>query len=525
MDESSLRKLTYKQLQSLAAKYNVPGNIKKDIMVKVILAAYDNDYTEVCRILSGIQHTRKKRFKHLKAFNENSMEISTHLANPNQTRAMQASPISWASKIELSSVKTPVHHYLIQHYQNTFLNTFPPPAPSPSLILPPSSLSALLPLPPPINSLTPPMPDSWLPQAPMVDLRIDQSQELLPLDLQHKTVLITHTQTSQYPATNQERSVLKQLLQPIKNINNKEVYDSDTMTAVTDSNDDISSDDNLYPNSCEPPPYTSPVYPYPQTVPDSSNPVQTQLISTDFWNYQSSAHQIESGLEITTYDSAKDNFSNYECIYPQNGYDEGNNYGSQQERSLLTYQDNENRLDNNNYDYVNYVNTANDYSFNESNENIHSNNYSEMNISDDINYNGHYKTKDRLINNANINEPLKDLMTCSNKWSCSKPMQKSASAASFGSVEGLRAEGSGINGQLESILNIRDIGDINKVNEKIGQTSSVYCYAEPVTSSGRQKSDKKRNFKLIAETRNHLFGIKYKLYDDSTTGRAMSQLD
>lgn len=28
MDESNLRKLTYKQLQSLAAKYNVPGNIK-----------------------------------------------------------------------------------------------------------------------------------------------------------------------------------------------------------------------------------------------------------------------------------------------------------------------------------------------------------------------------------------------------------------------------------------------------------------------------------------------------------------
>lgn len=72
-------------------------------MVKVILAAYDNDYTEVCRILSGIQHTRKKRFKHLKAFNENSMEISPHLANPNQTQAMQASPISWVSSLHLFS--------------------------------------------------------------------------------------------------------------------------------------------------------------------------------------------------------------------------------------------------------------------------------------------------------------------------------------------------------------------------------------------------------------------------------------
>lgn len=358
-----------------------------------------------------------------------------------------------------------------------------------------------------------------------MDLRIDQSQELLPLDLQHKTVLITHTQTSQYPATNQERSVLKQLLQPIKNINNKEVYDSDTMTAVTDSNDDISSDDNLYPNSCEPPPYTSPAYPYPQMVPDSSNPVQAQLISTDFWNYQSSAHQIETELEITAHDSTKDNFSNYECIYPQNGYDEGNIYGSQQERSLTMYQDNESRLDNNNYDYVNYVNTANNYSFNESNENINSNNYTEMNIGDDINYNGHYKTKDRLINNANINEPLKDLMTCSNKWPCSKPIEESALVASVESLEGLRAEGNGINGQLESILNIRDLSDVNEVNEKIGQTSSVYCYAEPVTSSGLQKSDKKRNFKLIAETRNHLFGIKYKVYDDSTTGRAMTHFD
>lgn len=525
----------------------------------------------------------------------------------------------------MSSVKTPVHHYLIQHYQNTFLNTFPP-ASTPSILSLPPSLSPyppppLTPFPPPAPTplaslILPPRKDpSWPP--PIMDLRVDQSQtdQSSPLDLQRKTVLLSHSQHQPLA----EGSVLKQLLQSSLNNNNninKEHDDSDTMTANTDSTDEASiNNDNSYINSYETPPYTRtsftpqlqfnphpeplnpqsdlPPYPHPNSnlqlyshptpnlqLHSQSNPnlqllpypnpnlqihphsqpqlqLQSQLVSADLWDYQSiqslNNQQLDTELEITSYESS--NKINIINNYEQYNYTSiEQNEVQSEDKNTNYYQDiNENKNGYSiNYEHRYYNNYINNYN---SNPNPNPNDNSNLNESYDesfdhyvdnesINANGHdyinchdYKTKDCLINNnhhgendSNINEPLKDLINYSSTWAdCSNKSltDKSLSATSIGSSEETR---DGINGgQLENILNLRDVNEGNEVDEeKIRQTSSVYCYSEPVTSprlNYEVMGDKVRNFKLIAEKRRHLFGIKYKVYDDSRTGRAMSQFE
>ncbi|KAK0094011.1 hypothetical protein PV326_012081 [Microctonus aethiopoides] len=65
-NEKNLARLSYRELQVLAAEHRVPGNIKKHTMIKVILAARRGDDSEVTRVLSELQQTRKKRVKKIK---------------------------------------------------------------------------------------------------------------------------------------------------------------------------------------------------------------------------------------------------------------------------------------------------------------------------------------------------------------------------------------------------------------------------------------------------------------------------
>ncbi|KAK0162407.1 hypothetical protein PV327_006187 [Microctonus hyperodae] len=65
-NEKSLARLSYRELQVLAAQHRVPGNIKKHTMIKVILAARRGDESEVTRVLNELQQTRKKRVKKIK---------------------------------------------------------------------------------------------------------------------------------------------------------------------------------------------------------------------------------------------------------------------------------------------------------------------------------------------------------------------------------------------------------------------------------------------------------------------------
>ncbi|XP_019885994.1 uncharacterized protein LOC105276068 isoform X2 [Ooceraea biroi] len=53
--------LSYKELQALALRYHVPGNIKKKVLVKVLQAARSGDEAEFSRLLQELRKNRKRK--------------------------------------------------------------------------------------------------------------------------------------------------------------------------------------------------------------------------------------------------------------------------------------------------------------------------------------------------------------------------------------------------------------------------------------------------------------------------------
>ncbi|XP_011296780.1 uncharacterized protein [Fopius arisanus] len=62
-ETTKLEGLSYKQLQALAIRYKVPGNIRKNLLIKVLEAVREGNDLEVNKILRELHQTRKKRVK------------------------------------------------------------------------------------------------------------------------------------------------------------------------------------------------------------------------------------------------------------------------------------------------------------------------------------------------------------------------------------------------------------------------------------------------------------------------------
>ncbi|XP_012260045.2 uncharacterized protein LOC105688374 [Athalia rosae] len=60
---ADISNLSYKELQALALRYRVPGNIKKQLLVEVLQAARRGNDQEVIKILTDLRQTRKKRIR------------------------------------------------------------------------------------------------------------------------------------------------------------------------------------------------------------------------------------------------------------------------------------------------------------------------------------------------------------------------------------------------------------------------------------------------------------------------------
>ncbi|KAJ8686315.1 hypothetical protein QAD02_022109 [Eretmocerus hayati] len=61
-----LSAMSYKELQALAVKHQIPGNIKKLMLVKILRAVNCGNTPEVTRLLSDLKKNRKKRTKRIK---------------------------------------------------------------------------------------------------------------------------------------------------------------------------------------------------------------------------------------------------------------------------------------------------------------------------------------------------------------------------------------------------------------------------------------------------------------------------
>ncbi|XP_015590386.1 uncharacterized protein LOC107265443 [Cephus cinctus] len=66
MNGNDISELSYKELQALALRYRVPGNIKKDLLIKILQAAKGGNEPEVGRLLTELKQTRKKRVRKAK---------------------------------------------------------------------------------------------------------------------------------------------------------------------------------------------------------------------------------------------------------------------------------------------------------------------------------------------------------------------------------------------------------------------------------------------------------------------------
>ncbi|XP_066586297.1 homeobox-like protein HDP1 isoform X2 [Prorops nasuta] len=95
--------LSYKELQALALRYRVPGNIKKKLLIKVLQAAKNGNDNEVDKLLHDLRQNRKKRVRKVKS----KLAItSTSLRSPNYTMAddyycpPQQPPYQWVGAEE-----------------------------------------------------------------------------------------------------------------------------------------------------------------------------------------------------------------------------------------------------------------------------------------------------------------------------------------------------------------------------------------------------------------------------------------
>ncbi|XP_046818766.1 uncharacterized protein LOC124950349 isoform X2 [Vespa velutina] len=123
MNGNDISRLSYKELQALAVKYRVPGNIKKELLIKIIRAARSRDNGEVDRLLSDLKQTRKKRTRKIKA--EKLGITSTPIQSPDnvmaedyyhsqqQQQQQQRSPYQWVGAEEeiVSREDDKIPHY------------------------------------------------------------------------------------------------------------------------------------------------------------------------------------------------------------------------------------------------------------------------------------------------------------------------------------------------------------------------------------------------------------------------------
>ncbi|XP_003696113.1 uncharacterized protein LOC100869519 isoform X1 [Apis florea] len=66
MNSNDISNLSYKELQALALRYRVPGNIKKKLLVKVLQAAKGGNENEVGRLLQDLKQNRKRKVRKVK---------------------------------------------------------------------------------------------------------------------------------------------------------------------------------------------------------------------------------------------------------------------------------------------------------------------------------------------------------------------------------------------------------------------------------------------------------------------------
>ncbi|XP_011633371.1 uncharacterized protein LOC105424701 isoform X2 [Pogonomyrmex barbatus] len=122
---SDIAQLSYKELQALALRYHVPGNIKKKVLVKVLQAARSGNDAEYCRLLQELRKSRKRKARKSK---DSKLGItSTPLHSPDymmadddyycqqqQQQSQQQSPYQWiGAEEEIASKEddTKIPHY------------------------------------------------------------------------------------------------------------------------------------------------------------------------------------------------------------------------------------------------------------------------------------------------------------------------------------------------------------------------------------------------------------------------------
>ncbi|XP_076241025.1 uncharacterized protein LOC143183386 [Calliopsis andreniformis] len=105
MNSKDISSLSYKELQALALRYRVPGNIKKKLLVKVLQAAKGGNENEVGRLLQDHKQTRKRKVRKLKTGKLLGL-TSTPLHSPDYVMAddrycpQQQPPYQWVGAEE-----------------------------------------------------------------------------------------------------------------------------------------------------------------------------------------------------------------------------------------------------------------------------------------------------------------------------------------------------------------------------------------------------------------------------------------
>ncbi|XP_029040873.2 uncharacterized protein LOC114875105 isoform X1 [Osmia bicornis bicornis] len=120
MNGNDISRLSYKELQALALRYRVPGNIKKKLLVKVLQAAKGGNENEVGRLLQDLKQTRKKKVRKIKV--RKLGLTSTPLNSPDYVMAddyycpQQQPPYQWVgAEEEIASRDNDDHR--IPHYE------------------------------------------------------------------------------------------------------------------------------------------------------------------------------------------------------------------------------------------------------------------------------------------------------------------------------------------------------------------------------------------------------------------------
>ncbi|XP_053996269.1 uncharacterized protein DDB_G0283357-like [Hylaeus anthracinus] len=105
MNGNDISRLSYKELQALALRYRVPGNIKKKLLVKVLQAAEGGNENEVGRLLQDLKQNRKRKVRKIKS--ERFLGLtSTPLHSPDYVMAddyycpQQQPPYQWVGAEE-----------------------------------------------------------------------------------------------------------------------------------------------------------------------------------------------------------------------------------------------------------------------------------------------------------------------------------------------------------------------------------------------------------------------------------------